>query len=153
MFNQKILQFDLQECKKFMIILVVENGWCLYEIDLDSKTLYVMDPMMASSTQDKMEWKHMKTSCLMWHCFSKCLHEWYPDWHFATYPWTYKYNSGMHKDYSSADSGFYVLHYIKEFDGVILKTTPTPKETAYQVLALKGNKADFRNSMYGRILE
>lgn len=89
----------------------------------------------------------------MFHCFNKCLHELYPDWHFATYPWTYKYNSGMHKDCSSADRGFYVLYYIKEFDGVILKTTPTPKEMAYQVLALKGNKADFRNCMYGRILE
>lgn len=83
-----------------MIVLVVENGWCLYEINLDAKTLYVMDPMMASSTQDNMERKHMKTSRLMLHCFCKCLHEWYPDWHFATYPWTYKYNSGIHKNCS-----------------------------------------------------
>ncbi|XP_044444724.1 uncharacterized protein [Triticum aestivum] len=161
MFDATKLPYKLEETKKFMIVLVVDGGWCVYEVDINERTLHVMDPMMASSRRDDVERKHRENAGFMLHCLCKCLREWYPNWHFTTYPWTYKYNSGIHhRNSDRADSGFYVIHYIREFDGVMLHTAPTDdlikhlrKEMAYEALRLNGNRGDFPNNLYARILE
>lgn len=77
--------------------------------------------MLAYSIERKLD----ETNCRILHCMCQCLREWYPEWHFATYPWNYKYNTGMHQNCSISDSNFHVLHYIKEFDGVMLRKIPT----------------------------
>lgn len=79
-----------------MIVLVVDEGWCVYEVDINERTLHVMVPMMASSKRDDVERKHRENAGFMLHCLCKCLREWYPNWHFTTYRWTYKYNGGIH---------------------------------------------------------
>ncbi|XP_037412808.1 uncharacterized protein LOC119275978 isoform X2 [Triticum dicoccoides] len=79
-----------------MTILDDNNGWCVYEVDIAARTLHVMDPMMTTSNEGSMERKHQKNAKYMLHCLCKCLREWYPNWHFSTFQWTYKYNYGMH---------------------------------------------------------
>lgn len=156
MFNATNLPYKMEKCKKFIVVHIVDDSWCLYQIDIAEKTMFIMDPTMTMSEKGSMEIKHMRTAELILNSLFNRLREWYPNWHFSTFPWSYKFNYGMHPGCSKAVSGFYVLHYIKEFAGDILQIIPTEeiiaqlrKQMAYEVLMMKGNKAELASYLCG----
>ncbi|KAM3213881.1 hypothetical protein ACQJBY_066363 [Aegilops geniculata] len=160
MFGKRNINYNLQDCNKIQVILIVDRGWCLYEIDIKAKTMLVMDPMLSNSPAGTMEAKHVEISKQILHSIFKCLEECYPAWQFQTSPWTFNYNYKMHENCTISESGFYVLHYIKEFDGDKLMIPPTPSliaymrmHMAYEVLHIKGNAAETHFDIYGRIEE
>ncbi|XP_044338463.1 uncharacterized protein [Triticum aestivum] len=105
MFKKENHDYKLEECTKFFVILEIAKGWCIYEIDIAARTLRVMDPMLTTSPPGSLEQKHKETSKCVTRCLFKCLNACYPD---------------------CSESGFYVLHYIKEYDGCRLQIMPTP---------------------------
>ncbi|KAI4990942.1 hypothetical protein ZWY2020_039313 [Hordeum vulgare] len=57
---------------------------------------------------------------------------------------------------SSTESGFYVLHYVKEYDGTMLRISPTTglitymrMQMAHEILHMPGNKAHLEEKIYG----
>lgn len=110
---------------QIQIPLIVENGWCVYEVDFGNKSKIVMDPMETSTGPRRMVKKHAQMKHLILHSLCQCLHEWYPDWHFATFPWTYRYNYGMHRSCSdryTSSSKLIVSILIELTDKVALNT-------------------------------
>ena len=81
---------------QFMVVHIVDNSWCLYQIDIAEKTMFIMDPTMTMSEQGSMKIKHMRMAELILDSLFNRLREWYPNWHFSTFPWSYKCNYGMH---------------------------------------------------------
>ncbi|KAE8811934.1 hypothetical protein D1007_11150 [Hordeum vulgare] len=114
MFSKDTLEYSLEQSKKIMVILDVAKACCVYEIDITSRSLLVMDPTLTSSPPGSLE--------------------------------------------DNTESGFYVLHYVKEYDGTMLRISPTTglitymkMQMAHEILHMPGNKAHLEEKMYGRI--
>ncbi|KAI4981696.1 hypothetical protein ZWY2020_022188 [Hordeum vulgare] len=158
MFNKDTLEYSLEQSKKIMVILDVAKAWCVYEIDITSRSLLVMDPTLTSSPPGSLEDKHISISKQILRCLFKYLRACYPEWRFPSSPWTYKYSYNLHDNCSITESGFYVLHYVKEYDGTMLRISPTTglitymkMQMAHEILHMPGNKAHLEEKMYGRI--
>nr|XP_051205127.1 uncharacterized protein LOC127318694 [Lolium perenne] len=113
-----------------MMPLEVLQSWSLYVFDPESKHLLVMDPTTTFYGEEVMRWEVNASN------------------------WQIKYHAGAHFNCSSEQSGVYIVHYIREFNGLYLRSILSDerieylrKTMAYQLATMKGNAGDLPDFM------
>ncbi|XP_037434415.1 uncharacterized protein LOC119301531 isoform X1 [Triticum dicoccoides] len=142
---------------QFMFPVWLARIWSLYVLDIDHKKILVMDPMETMSGNMKL--KHEESAKLFLKGFCWCVNNIYHGGLVGSLGWTFSYNTGMHPPCSRENSGIYIVHYLRDYNGLYIRTLTNGeleylrKKLAYEIVAMRGNKGDFPDFMYLEILE
>ncbi|XBH92066.1 hypothetical protein VPH35_083279 [Triticum aestivum] len=143
--------------KMFMFPVWLARTWSLYVLDIDHKKILVMDPMETMSGNMKL--KHEESAKLFLKGFCWCVNNIYHGGLVGSLGWTFSYKTGMHPPCSRENSGIYIVHYLRDYNGLYIRTLTNGeleylrKKLAYEIVAMRGNKGDFPDFMYLEILE
>ena len=96
MMSFEALGYRLQWTKKLMLPVPYHNSWSLYVVDVDEKTLLVMDPCETSNGEDAMKLKHEDNANHIIEGLRRCIHDNIAGWYVPAQGWRVNYNVGMH---------------------------------------------------------
>lgn len=154
MMSFEVLGYRLEWTKKLMLPVPMDNSWSLYVVDVEEKTLLVMDPCETSNPQEVMKHKHEDNANIILEGLRRCIHANIAGWYVPSQGWRVLYNVGMHPSCEIDDSYLHVMNYIREFIGLYIYNPLTPNRLhyfrrliAYEVISMRGNRAELPDFM------
>ncbi|XBJ05319.1 hypothetical protein VPH35_024133 [Triticum aestivum] len=126
------------------------DGFSFYVMDVEEKTIVVMDPAETSIHDDEMSVKHEGNTTLVLKALRKVLRNHFADWDVPELGWSIIYAYNMNEPCDIEDSWIYLGHYWRTYNGLYLKTVT--REFAYEVISMKGNKGELPSFMIEEVL-
>ncbi|XBH69524.1 hypothetical protein VPH35_097374 [Triticum aestivum] len=147
MMSYEALGYRLQWTKKLMLPVPFMESWSLYVVDVEERTLLVMDPCETSEPINEMRYKHEDNANFILAGLRRCIHENIAGWYVPAQGRTINYNVGMH---ASCEL---------EYTGLYLQTILTPsrlnylrQSIAYEVISMRGNIGELPDFMIEEVL-
>ncbi|KAM3244998.1 hypothetical protein ACQJBY_056374 [Aegilops geniculata] len=130
------------------------DGFSFYVVDVEDKTLVVMDLAETSIHDDEMSVKHEANATLVLKTLRTVLRTHFADWDVPELGWRIIYGYNMNEPCNIEDNWIYLGHYWRSYNGLYLERQLGEYELAYlkmqfayEVISMKGNKGEFPSFM------
>lgn len=87
MMSFEVLGYRLEWTKKLMLPVPYMNSWSLYVVDVEEKTLLVMDPCETFKDEDDMKLKHKDNANIILEGLRRCFHANIAGWYVRSQGW------------------------------------------------------------------
>lgn len=95
MMSFEVLGYRLEWTKKLMLPVPYMNSWSLYVVDVEEKTLLVMDLCETSKAEEVMKLKHEDNANIVLEGLRRCIHANIAGWYVPSQGWRVLYNVGI----------------------------------------------------------
>lgn len=82
---------------QLMLPVPMMDSYSLYVVDVEERTLLVMDPCETSEPMSEVQYKHEDNANFILARLRRCIHENIPGWYIPAQGWTINYNVNMHE--------------------------------------------------------
>ncbi|XBI66629.1 hypothetical protein VPH35_046162 [Triticum aestivum] len=124
--SYEALGYCLQWTKKLMLPVPMMDSYSLYVVDVEERTLLVMDPCETSEPMSEVQYKHEDNANFILARLRRCIHENIPGWYIPAQGWTINYNVNMHESCEIEDSWLHIVNYSRNDTGLYLQNVLTP---------------------------
>ncbi|KAF7106126.1 hypothetical protein CFC21_106881 [Triticum aestivum] len=135
------------------------DGFSFYVVDVEEKTLVVMDPAETSIHDDEMSVKHEGNVTQVLKMPRTVLRNHFADWDVPELGWSIIYAYNMNEPCNIEDSWIYLGHYWSTYNGLYLERQLGEYELAYlkkqfeyEVISMNGNKGELPSFMIEEVL-
>jgi len=141
------LATNVEHCRMIMVPTSIGGHWSLYVWDLEEKRIHVLDPVLCRERRDSQAATHSIIIASLHEKLFEWLEEVLSGWEDDMSKYKIAFYNFTHQPATSADSAFYVAHYIRWFDGEKLtfaiderKALNAKMSTFFDLMTMEGNR-------------